>query len=86
MEIAERDGFVIDTDHERLDLPMICEFVAASYWGEGVAREDIALSVAQSRAFGLYGLPRAEGLAVPAVRLRGYLIEPNKQEMIRYYP
>ena len=59
MEIAERDGFVIDTDHERLDLPMICEFVAASYWGEGVAREDIALSVAQSRAFGLYGLPRA---------------------------
>jgi GNAT superfamily N-acetyltransferase len=54
MEIAERDGFVIDTDHSRLDVAMICDFVAASYWGEGVDLEDIANSIAKSRAFGLY--------------------------------
>ena len=54
MEIAERDGFVIDTDHSRLDVAMICDFFAASYLGEGVDLEGIAPSIAKSRAFGLY--------------------------------
>lgn len=59
-EIAERGGFVIHTDHSRLDVAMICDFVAASYWGEGLDLEDIATSIAKSRAFGLYAPDRRQ--------------------------
>ncbi len=61
MEIAERDRFVIDTNHSRLDVAMICDFVAASYWGEGVDLKDTANSIAKARAFGLYAPDGREG-------------------------
>jgi len=50
-----RDGYVISTDPERLDLDVIHGFLSfRSYWAAGRSRERVARSIAGSLPFGLY--------------------------------
>ena len=57
------DGFLISTDIARLDLDVIHSFLAHSYWAEGVAREVVARSIANSLCFGIYDGVRQVGFA-----------------------
>ena len=52
--LVTRNGYEIDDDPERLDLDVVHEFVTGSYWAEGVPRDLVARSVANSLNFGLY--------------------------------
>ena len=52
--LLARDGYEIDDDPERLDLDVVHEFVTGSYWAEGVPRDVVERSVANSLSLGLY--------------------------------
>jgi GNAT superfamily N-acetyltransferase len=59
-----RDGFVVDTDPERLDLPLVHRWLAEeSYWARGVPVEVVRRAVAHSLNFGLYRAREQIGLA-----------------------
>jgi GNAT superfamily N-acetyltransferase len=50
-----RDGFVLSTDRERLDLKAIHEFLATdSYWAMQIPLETFARSAENSLCFGIY--------------------------------
>jgi uncharacterized protein len=58
------DGLLISTDAARLDLDVIHNFLATeSYWAQGVPREVIARSIANSLCFGVYDGERQVGFA-----------------------
>ncbi len=48
------DGFLISTDPTRLDLPMIVDFLAQSYWAQGTPETLLRKSIDQALSFGLY--------------------------------
>jgi GNAT superfamily N-acetyltransferase len=50
----ERDGYVISTDPERLDLEAIHAFLRTAYWSPNVPRDVVERSIAHSLNFGLY--------------------------------
>lgn len=52
--LVTRDGYEIDDDPARLDLGVVHGFVTGSYWAEGVPRDVVARSVANSLSLGLY--------------------------------
>jgi GNAT superfamily N-acetyltransferase len=57
-------GFLISTDAARLDLDVIHNFLSTqSYWAEGVPREVVARSIANSLCFGIYEEARQVGFA-----------------------
>jgi GNAT superfamily N-acetyltransferase len=49
-----RDGYLISTDRDRLDLEAIWTFLRTSYWSPGIDRATVELAVANSLPFGLY--------------------------------
>jgi GNAT superfamily N-acetyltransferase len=49
-----KDDYEIDDNLARLDLDVVHEFVTRSYWAEGVPRDVVERSVANSLALGLY--------------------------------
>ena len=49
-----RDGYVISTEPELLDLDAIWGFLRASYWAAGIPRSRIEHSIKNSLPFGLY--------------------------------
>lgn len=50
-----RDGFLVSTDPARFDLDVIHGFLAHdAYWTPGVAREQVARSLAHSLCFGIF--------------------------------
>lgn len=51
---AERDGYIVSDDPAKLDLDLVCGFLAGSYWARDTPRETIRRSIENSRAFGLY--------------------------------
>src|SRR5262245_12036986 len=51
---VERPPYTISTDPARLDLPMITEFLAHSYWAEGIPLDVVERAVKGSLCFGLY--------------------------------
>jgi nitroimidazol reductase NimA-like FMN-containing flavoprotein (pyridoxamine 5'-phosphate oxidase superfamily)/GNAT superfamily N-acetyltransferase len=58
------DGFLISTDAARLDLDVIHGFLSTqSYWAEGVSREVVARSIANSLCFGVYEGTKQVGFA-----------------------
>jgi GNAT superfamily N-acetyltransferase len=59
----ERDGFIISTDPARIDLDVVHEFLAGSYWAEGIPREVVRRSIEHSLCFGLYQDRRQIGFA-----------------------
>ena len=54
---------VVDTDPARLDLAVIHEFLAASYWAQGIPLETVRRSIRNSLCFGLYEGERQIGFA-----------------------
>lgn len=55
MMIEEQQGeFLISTNPERLDVSMIQEFLARSYWAEGIPGNIVDRSIQGSICFGLY--------------------------------
>jgi len=58
-----REGFTISTDPDRLDRPLIHEFLAGSYWGKGIPRETVDRSIEGALCFGLYEDGRQVGFA-----------------------
>ena len=58
------DGFLISTDAARLDIDVIHDFLSTrSYWAEGVPREVVARSIANSLCFGIYDGAQQAGFA-----------------------
>jgi len=55
--------FTVSTDPARFDIDMIHGFLTRSYWSEGIAREQVARSIANSLCFGLYEGDRPIGFA-----------------------
>lgn len=60
---AEKPPYSISTDRERLDLPMITEYLAHSYWAEGIPLPVVERAVQGSLCFGLYEGTRQVGFA-----------------------
>jgi GNAT superfamily N-acetyltransferase len=52
--LVTKDEYEIDDNQARLDLDVVYEFVTRSYWAEGVPRDVVERSVANSLALGLY--------------------------------
>jgi ribosomal protein S18 acetylase RimI-like enzyme len=65
MEIQEyfKDGFVISTAKEKLQLEEIYAFLGRSYWAENRSKEKVALSLQHSFCFGVYKDQRQMGFA-----------------------
>jgi GNAT superfamily N-acetyltransferase len=52
--IQERDGYIVSTAPERIDLDFVCALLAASYWAPHRTRAVVEASLARSLCFGLY--------------------------------
>ena len=50
----EQDGFLVSDDFNRLDLPMMRDYLANSYWYEGLSLGSITRAARHSLSFGLY--------------------------------
>jgi GNAT superfamily N-acetyltransferase len=57
------DGLTISTDPARLELDVIHEFLASSYWAAGIPREVVERAVRHSLCFGAYEGGRQIGFA-----------------------
>ncbi len=53
--VRTRGGFEISTDPARLDVAVVHAELARTYWAEGIPRELVERSIANSMCFGLYG-------------------------------
>jgi GNAT superfamily N-acetyltransferase len=60
---AKRDQFTISTDHSRLDVDAICNFLMRAYWAKGRPRERTERALANSLVFGVYDEEKQIGLA-----------------------
>jgi GNAT superfamily N-acetyltransferase len=58
-----RDNFVVTTDPARLDINFIHGYLARSYWAEGIRRETVERSIANSLCFGVYEEGKQVGFA-----------------------
>ncbi len=58
-----KNGFVISTDRERLDLDVIHGFLTESYWCKGIPREVVARSIENALCFGIYKQSQQVGFA-----------------------
>ena len=59
----KREGYLVSTDPERLDLGTVHEFLTNSYWARGVSPDVILRSVSNSLCFGLYRRGEQVGFA-----------------------
>ncbi len=50
----QRDGLVISTDPDRLDLDFTVDYIAQTYWGKDTPKDRIRLSIENALIFGLY--------------------------------
>ena len=46
--------YTITTDQEKLDLNAIHAFLSRSFWAEGISRDTVATSIANSLCFGMF--------------------------------
>lgn len=49
-----KEGFLISTDQNKLDIPMIYSFLTSSYWAKNVPRDIVEKSARNSLCFGIY--------------------------------
>lgn len=49
-----RGPYSITTDHDTLDLDAIHAYLSRSFWAEGIPKETVAKSIANSLCFGLF--------------------------------
>lgn len=62
-QVWEKDGYVISTERKRLDLAVIHDFLAHSYWAAGIPRAVVERSIEHSLPFGIYHDARQVGFA-----------------------
>lgn len=61
---VHRDGYTISTDKQRLNLPLIQQFLSTeSYWAKGRPMETVHRSIANSLVFGVYHGSQQVGFA-----------------------
>ena len=58
-----RDAFLVTTDPARLNFDFIHGYLVRSYWSEGIAREIVERSIANSLCFGVYDGDQQVGFA-----------------------
>src|SRR5215469_11854063 len=58
-----RDGYMISTDAEKLNLDVIHGFLSRAYWCEGVPRDILERAIRNSLCFGMYAEGRQVGFA-----------------------
>jgi len=61
--VDESSEFEVDTDKSRLQLAVIHEFLAGSYWSKGIPMEVVRRATENSICFGLYHGNRQVGFA-----------------------
>ncbi|KGM27713.1 N-acetyltransferase [Photorhabdus luminescens] len=73
----EKDGYVVSTDKNKLDITIIQRFLTKSIWAEGIDKETVKLSIENSLNFGLYKNTQQIGFAriVTDFTTFGYLID-----------
>jgi len=49
-----KNGFIISTEKEKLDIDLIHLFLTRTYWAEGISKEIIRRSIEGSLCFGVY--------------------------------
>lgn len=49
-----RDDYVISTDPARIDVDLVCAWLADTYWARGISRDIVERSIAGSIPFGVY--------------------------------
>ena len=54
MAQATRGQYSITTDHDKLDIDAIHAYLSRSFWAEGIPKEMVAKSIANSLCFGLF--------------------------------
>ncbi|NRN27162.1 GNAT family N-acetyltransferase [Photorhabdus heterorhabditis] len=59
----EKDGYIITTDKNQLDITIIQQFLTKSIWAEGIDKETVKLSIENSLNFGLYKNTQQIGFA-----------------------
>jgi GNAT superfamily N-acetyltransferase len=60
---VRREGLILSTDPERLDLNAIVDMLSRAYWAQGRSPELIARAMQNSLVFGIYDGQRQVGLA-----------------------
>lgn len=50
----EKEGYLISTDHNKLDVPAIHQYLTRSSWAAGIDKETVSLSVQNSLNFGIF--------------------------------
>jgi GNAT superfamily N-acetyltransferase len=60
---VRRDGLLVSTDPQRLDLDVVHGWLVRSYWAAGIPRETVERSLRHSLCFGLYDGERQIGVA-----------------------
>ena len=58
-----KDGFIINTDKEKLDIDLIHSFLNRTYWAEGISKEIIRRSIEGSLCFGVFENDQQVGFA-----------------------
>jgi GNAT superfamily N-acetyltransferase len=58
-----RDEFTISTDHNRIDIDSIYQFLTNCYWAKGIPREIVLQSIEHSLCFGIYNEKGQVGFA-----------------------
>jgi len=63
-EEYRRDGFLISTDREKLDIPLVHDYLCnQSYWAGGRSLETVKRSIEKSLCYGVYTEDRQVGFA-----------------------
>lgn len=63
MVVMETGRFLISTDRSKLDVDVIHEFLARSYWAAAIPRETVVRSIENSLCFGVYDNTNQIGFA-----------------------
>ena len=58
-----KDGFVISTEKEKMDIDLIHSFLTRTYWAEGISKEIIRRSIEGSLCFGVFENHKQVGFA-----------------------
>lgn len=63
MVVMEMGRFLISTDRSKLDVDVIHQFLARSYWAAGIPRATVVRSIENSLCFGVYDHANLIGFA-----------------------
>jgi N-acetylglutamate synthase-like GNAT family acetyltransferase len=58
-----KEGFIISTEKEKLDIDVIHSFLSRTYWAEGISKETIRKSIDGSLCFGVFENNKQIGFA-----------------------